>query len=57
MDLRALIGYLHVKGRKLSYDKALMSQPEVIYLGQKISQGKREITHNRTAAIRKTPEP
>ena len=56
-DLRAMIDYLHVKGHKLSYDKAQMSQPEVIYIGQKISQGKREITHDRTAAIRKTPEP
>jgi hypothetical protein len=56
-DLRAMIDYLHVKGHKLSYDKAQMSQPEVIYLCQKISQGKREITHNHTAAIRKTPEP
>ena len=46
-DLRALIDYLHDKGHKLSYDKAQMSQPEVV--GQKISQGKCE--------IRKTPEP
>ena len=51
-DLRTLIDYLHLKGHKLSYDKAQMSQPEVIYLGEKISQGKREITHDR-----KTPEP
>ena len=31
--LRAMIDYFQVKGHKLSYDKAHMSQPEVIYLG------------------------
>ena len=34
-----------------------MSQPKVIYIGQKISQGKRELMHDRTAVIRKTAEP
>ena len=51
MDIRALIGYRHVKGRKLSYDKALMSQPEVIYLGRKISQANEK---SRTTALQRS---
>ncbi|KAL2103890.1 hypothetical protein ACEWY4_000758 [Coilia grayii] len=56
-DVKALIDYLHSKGHKVSYEKAQMSLPAVVYLGQKISEGKREITIDRTTAIRKTPEP
>ncbi|KAL2096794.1 hypothetical protein ACEWY4_006008 [Coilia grayii] len=34
-----------------------MSLPAVVYLGRRISEGKREITIDCTTAIRKTPEP
>ncbi|XP_076118486.1 retrovirus-related Pol polyprotein from transposon 412 [Alosa pseudoharengus] len=56
-DVLALLDYLHDKGHKISYEKAQMSQTEVVFLGQKISPGKREITQDRTAAIRRTPDP
>lgn len=56
-DVRALLDYLCSKGHKASLEKAQIMQKEVIYLGQKISKGKRTITQDRTKAIRETPDP
>ncbi|XP_067892312.1 retrovirus-related Pol polyprotein from transposon opus isoform X2 [Heterodontus francisci] len=56
-DLRTLLDHLHQEGHKASIDKAQITQGEVVYLGQKISKGKRELTQDRTAAIRAAKQP
>lgn len=39
-DLKILLDHLHKSGHKASFSKAQVMQEQVIYLGQKISQGK-----------------
>ena len=56
-DLSNLLDHLHQRGHKAGFHKAQLCREEVIFLGQKISQGKREIVHNRKRAIAETPPP
>ena len=56
-DLKSLLDHLHVKGHKASSKNAQLMQSQVIYLGQLVSQGKREMTQSHTAAIQAAKEP
>ena len=55
-DLKSLLDHLHAKGHNASPKKAQLMQSQVIYLGELVSQGKREMTQSRTVAIQAAKE-
>uniref|UniRef100_W5NLS4 ribonuclease H n=1 Tax=Lepisosteus oculatus TaxID=7918 RepID=W5NLS4_LEPOC len=56
-DLQIILDHLVKKGHRASYSKAQLCLDTVIYLGQKISPGKRELTEDWAQAIRTHPSP
>lgn len=56
-DVVALLDYFYKKRHKASLEKAQIAQQEVMYVGQKISHGRREIPQDRTTVIRGAQEP
>lgn len=56
-DSIRLLQLLEEKGHKASQKKLQYCEEEVVYLGQKISKGRREISGSHLEAIRKTPKP